>query len=504
MAVTEPIAYVPEVPSTSKALREFEFHRKTSELGLPLLSWVEAGTIAVFGCACGVAHGTLLLLSPFFLIAPLCAICTAVVLVVVLWCGIKLQKQQHLLLSEKGLATDSSHFTSVPGVRGQNVVVHHIGCVATAPHEREVVVCHFSHGFAANCLTWEPFFPAFVRALHGASTSSCTNRLVLVAHDRPGFGLTSRPDEVDGYSEASNVCLGLQIIQHEALHHGGTCPTEAMVAPTYTSSHSGDALPHSMLLCGHSLGCVQAVRMALAARRTPRALVLLAPALMPCPSASVPAWVLRLLAPITLGTSLVCLLARKCILPMASPLLRSSSTVIRLLLFCCLHSGLFWRCMLERAYADKTKLQQSMEFRYRWVTRVRGADTGTMRYLVALVRQQLYNLWPCSDSSNNRWPSKGDEWPFGASARAPMEADDALWRQLSKLGIPILIVHGRQDRVIPPLNSRRLAACMPSANLLVLENCGHNIHEECPDELEVAIASFAVRCGVRVGAASCS
>lgn len=50
---------------------------------------------------------------------------------------------------------------------------------------------------------------------------------------------------------------------------------------------------------------------------------------------------------------------------------------------------------------------------------------------------------------------------------------DELVHALAKSTIPALIMHGRDDRVVPVEHSLRTAALMPNASLLVFNRCGH-------------------------------
>jgi len=53
--------------------------------------------------------------------------------------------------------------------------------------------------------------------------------------------------------------------------------------------------------------------------------------------------------------------------------------------------------------------------------------------------------------------------------------------RLGELDLPVLVVTGDDDRIIPTAGSIRLAGEIPGARLEVFENCGHVPQEECPD-----------------------
>ena len=46
----------------------------------------------------------------------------------------------------------------------------------------------------------------------------------------------------------------------------------------------------------------------------------------------------------------------------------------------------------------------------------------------------------------------------------------------------VLIIHGEHDKLVPLANSRRLAAKIPNCQLEILPNCGHQPHEEHPEQ----------------------
>lgn len=86
--------------------------------------------------------------------------------------------------------------------------------------------------------------------------------------------------------------------------------------------------------------------------------------------------------------------------------------------------------------------------------------------------------------------------------RKPLQAadwDTALWEftkanqtmdltpRLSEITIPVLVLHGDDDRIIPLSESERLVEALPEARLDVINACGHLPQEECPDAFLAAI-----------------
>jgi proline iminopeptidase len=76
-----------------------------------------------------------------------------------------------------------------------------------------------------------------------------------------------------------------------------------------------------------------------------------------------------------------------------------------------------------------------------------------------------------------------------------------LARARARLGVPALVVHGRQDPI--PLASSTAAADALGADLVVIDRCGHVPYVECPEPLFAALERFLgpTPAGVSDGAA---
>jgi 3-oxoadipate enol-lactonase len=72
-------------------------------------------------------------------------------------------------------------------------------------------------------------------------------------------------------------------------------------------------------------------------------------------------------------------------------------------------------------------------------------------------------------------------------------------RRLHRIAAPTLVVHGRQDRVVPVGNAEILAAAIPGAELLLLEDSGHLYPTEHPG-IDEAIARFLLGGDAAIGA----
>ncbi|HYZ01630.1 MAG TPA: alpha/beta fold hydrolase [Candidatus Binatia bacterium] len=70
------------------------------------------------------------------------------------------------------------------------------------------------------------------------------------------------------------------------------------------------------------------------------------------------------------------------------------------------------------------------------------------------------------------------------------------YQLLSRLGdlqVPVLVVWGATDRVLPVAHGRRAAAAYPDLEFQVIPECGHTPQLECPEQLAELIEEFAGR-----------
>ncbi len=65
-----------------------------------------------------------------------------------------------------------------------------------------------------------------------------------------------------------------------------------------------------------------------------------------------------------------------------------------------------------------------------------------------------------------------------------------LREKVPTLGIPVLLLHGEEDQIIPPSASEWLHKHLPNSRLQIIENTGHALFSENPDETTNTIASF--------------
>jgi pimeloyl-ACP methyl ester carboxylesterase len=83
------------------------------------------------------------------------------------------------------------------------------------------------------------------------------------------------------------------------------------------------------------------------------------------------------------------------------------------------------------------------------------------------------------------------EWarPWLAGRLGSALPDDAR-RRLARTGIPVLLLHGRQDMTFPAALADVTAGAMPTARAVVLDNAGHMAHVDQPDRWLAAVEEF--------------
>lgn len=78
-------------------------------------------------------------------------------------------------------------------------------------------------------------------------------------------------------------------------------------------------------------------------------------------------------------------------------------------------------------------------------------------------------------------------WEFTAASQSSDLVD-----RLNEIAVPVLVVTGDDDRIVPTEQSIRLAGELPDAKLVVIPNCGHVAQEECEVEFMAAVNVWLV------------
>lgn len=131
-------------------------------------------------------------------------------------------------------------------------------------------------------------------------------------------------------------------------------------------------------------------------------------------------------------------------------------------------------------------------------------NTPQMRHLGPLFARSIRD-WG-EDFGRSAWhdPSKLTPEIWEGYTR-PLRAenwDRALWevtrashplgleKRLGEVRVPVLVITGDDDRIVPTEQSIRLAGEIPGAQLVVIPECGHVPQEECPGPFLEAVEAF--------------
>lgn len=87
-------------------------------------------------------------------------------------------------------------------------------------------------------------------------------------------------------------------------------------------------------------------------------------------------------------------------------------------------------------------------------------------------------------------PLQTENWDRGLWELTVASRTNGLAERLDELTLPILVITGDDDRIVPTAQSERLAQELPMSALAVIPACGHVAHEECPDSTLDVIQQF--------------
>jgi pimeloyl-ACP methyl ester carboxylesterase len=80
--------------------------------------------------------------------------------------------------------------------------------------------------------------------------------------------------------------------------------------------------------------------------------------------------------------------------------------------------------------------------------------------------------------------------PRGAAAQVRAAARwTSMWR-LGRIGVPTLVVHGTEDRLVPALNARLMARRIRGATLTLIHRAGHLVLDDAPEQVGAALGHF--------------
>ena len=131
-------------------------------------------------------------------------------------------------------------------------------------------------------------------------------------------------------------------------------------------------------------------------------------------------------------------------------------------------------------------------------------NTPQMRHLGPLLARQIQD-WGV-DFARSAWhdPEKltPEIWEGYTKPLRAENWDRALWEvtrasrplgletRLGEVRVPVLVITGDDDRIVPTQQSVRLAGEIPGAQLAVIPECGHVPQEECPGPFLEAVEAF--------------
>ena len=87
-------------------------------------------------------------------------------------------------------------------------------------------------------------------------------------------------------------------------------------------------------------------------------------------------------------------------------------------------------------------------------------------------------------------PLKADGWDQALWFFTMASRDTGLLEHLQDFKVPILVITGEDDRIVPTADSVKLAGELPEAQLVIIPESGHVPHEELPALLLSAVDGF--------------
>lgn len=121
--------------------------------------------------------------------------------------------------------------------------------------------------------------------------------------------------------------------------------------------------------------------------------------------------------------------------------------------------------------------------------RIARTPGGAARFLLRSTGSRI-------DPAGVGWYERLFATPSHCSGAITMMADwdlPGLKRDLARLAVPLLLVHGDKDAAIPVANAREAAGMVPGAEVTIMPGLGHLAHEERPAEVAGLVTAFALR-----------
>jgi pimeloyl-ACP methyl ester carboxylesterase len=161
----------------------------------------------------------------------------------------------------------------------------------------------------------------------------------------------------------------------------------------------------------------------------------------------------------------------------------------------------FWEKGLSRAHQHPETVTPELLYRYRLPALVHGWEQGLLRFVRASMVS--YNNEQTSvvrtavaagvhdDPPSATEDGSGSGAQSGRSDKRPVEGSllQRFKQKLEATRVPVVIVHGEQDCLVPIGNSSRLSAAL-GAPLVKLSDCGHTPAEEVPQVFVEVLTRF--------------
>jgi pimeloyl-ACP methyl ester carboxylesterase len=128
-----------------------------------------------------------------------------------------------------------------------------------------------------------------------------------------------------------------------------------------------------------------------------------------------------------------------------------------------------------------------------WIPQIDRLGPLLMRGVVGQGDKILENAWhdPSLITTQDRVeylrPFQAEGWDNALWEMVKARGNPGISKRLDELSLPVLVVSGDDDHVVPIWNSQRLARAIPDAQLVIIEACGHMPQEEKPEEFLSAV-----------------
>ena len=97
------------------------------------------------------------------------------------------------------------------------------------------------------------------------------------------------------------------------------------------------------------------------------------------------------------------------------------------------------------------------------------------------------------DKAAYRKPLQMANWDVALWEYTKANRGANLTQHLAGIKMPVLVISGEDDRIIPLAESQRIAAGLPVAKLITLAACGHVPQEECPEQFLPPVLEYIGR-----------